>query len=243
MLNFLNYRSTSVNQKSPSLPHIHKPFHLVRPQHQTTSTHPYSAMTMSSKSSKTVLVTGANGYIGARTLEAFLQAGYSVRGAVRSASRAGDLLSALSQYSGRLTLVEVPDITIAGAFDDAVKGVSGIAHLASPVTLVSDDPQYVLGVAVNSTETILNSAFKEASVETVVMMSSIFAMIPPPSDSPTVATEEVWNDWAMPLLESQGKDASGTLIYGASKVASEKAFWKFREEKKPKFNMVSINPV
>ena len=69
-----------------------------------------------------VLVTGANGYIAARVVEAFLAAGYSVVGTVRSKARAADLLDALAQYKDALELVEVPDITVAGAFNGAVKG-------------------------------------------------------------------------------------------------------------------------
>ena len=69
-----------------------------------------------------VLVTGANGYIAARTVQSFLQAGYSVRGSVRSKASAQNLLDALSEYAGQLEVVEVPDITVPGAFDDAVKG-------------------------------------------------------------------------------------------------------------------------
>ncbi len=69
-----------------------------------------------------VLVTGANGYIAASTVEAFLDAGYSVRGTVRSKSSADGLVDALSKYADRLEIVEVPDITVPGAFDEAVKG-------------------------------------------------------------------------------------------------------------------------
>ena len=69
-----------------------------------------------------VLVTGANGYIAARTIEAFLQAGYSVRGTARSAATTKGLRDALAPYADRLEIVEVPDIAAAGAFDEAVKG-------------------------------------------------------------------------------------------------------------------------
>ncbi len=72
----------------------------------------------------TVLVTGANGYIAARTVEAFLKAGHAVRGTVRSKSSAKGLVDALSEYASSLEIVEVPDITAAGAFDEAVKGGS-----------------------------------------------------------------------------------------------------------------------
>ncbi len=75
-------------------------------------------------SNSTVLVTGANGYIAARTVEAFLKAGHSVRGSVRSKASAKGLLAALPEYASRLEIVEVPDITAPGAFDEAVKGGS-----------------------------------------------------------------------------------------------------------------------
>lgn len=73
-----------------------------------------------------VLISGVNGYIASRTAETFLQAGYSVRGTVRSSKSGKALLDVLSEYasSGQLELVEVPDITVAGAFDEAVKGTN-----------------------------------------------------------------------------------------------------------------------
>jgi nucleoside-diphosphate-sugar epimerase len=71
-----------------------------------------------------VLISGVNGYIASRTAETFLKAGYSVRGTVRSLSSGKALQDVLSEYatSGKFELVEVPDITIDGAFDKAVKG-------------------------------------------------------------------------------------------------------------------------
>lgn len=71
---------------------------------------------------RTVLVTGANGYIAARTVEAFLQAGHSVRGTVRSLRSVTEVKEALAEYADKLEFVEVPDITAAGAFDEAIKG-------------------------------------------------------------------------------------------------------------------------
>jgi nucleoside-diphosphate-sugar epimerase len=69
-----------------------------------------------------VLVTGANGYIAAKTVEAFLEAGYSVRGTVRRLSSGDEVAAALPQYASQLSFVEVPDITVPHAFDEAVKG-------------------------------------------------------------------------------------------------------------------------
>jgi nucleoside-diphosphate-sugar epimerase len=69
-----------------------------------------------------VLVTGVNGFIAARTVEAFLKAGYAVRGTARSRSSANGLLESLPEYADKIEIVELPDITVDGAFDKAVEG-------------------------------------------------------------------------------------------------------------------------
>jgi nucleoside-diphosphate-sugar epimerase len=72
----------------------------------------------------TVLISGINGYIASRTAETLLEAGYSIRGTVRSLSSAKGLQHVFKVYveAGKLSVVEVPDITKNGAFDEAVKG-------------------------------------------------------------------------------------------------------------------------
>ena len=70
-----------------------------------------------------VLLTGANGFLAARTVEAFLKAGYSVRGTVRSLASAQEVADALPEYADKLEFVSVPDITVTGAFDEAIKGM------------------------------------------------------------------------------------------------------------------------
>jgi nucleoside-diphosphate-sugar epimerase len=74
-----------------------------------------------------VLITGVNGYIAAVTAKHFLDHGHSVRGTVRTASSAQALIEGpLKAYfsSGKFTITQVPDITVPGAFDEAVKGNS-----------------------------------------------------------------------------------------------------------------------
>jgi nucleoside-diphosphate-sugar epimerase len=59
-----------------------------------------------------VLVSGVNGYLGAWTVLKYLEAGYSVRGTVRSISKSGAHLNNLfSKYGDKFELVEVKDIT------------------------------------------------------------------------------------------------------------------------------------
>ncbi|KAH6640155.1 hypothetical protein F5144DRAFT_589698 [Chaetomium tenue] len=189
----------------------------------------------------TVLVTGANGYIAARTVEAFLKAGYSVRGTVRSLSSATEVKQALTEYADSLEFVEVPDITVAGAFDAAVKGVDAIAHLASPVSFDFTDPEPVLHSAINGTVRILESALKEPTIKNCVYMSSVTAILEPKTGDYTF-TEADWNTAAENAVAELGKATPGRIIYAASKVAAEKAMWKFRDEKKPKFTLTAINP-
>lgn len=47
------------------------------------------------------------------------------------------------------------------------------------------------------------------------------------------------------MCEEKGKDTPGIVIYAASKVAAEKAFWEFKKENEGKlgFKMASVNPV
>jgi nucleoside-diphosphate-sugar epimerase len=79
-----------------------------------------------------VLVTGANGFLAVWVVKKYLEAGYSVRGTVRSLSKSAFLKDKFAHYGDRFELVVVDDITKDGAFDEAVKGVDAIAHTASP---------------------------------------------------------------------------------------------------------------
>lgn len=189
----------------------------------------------------TILVTGVNGYIAARTAEALLKAGYRVRGTARSIQSAEATRAALSDYSSHFDIVEVPQITSPGAFDEAVKGVSGIAQLASPVSLSFSEAEPVINTAKGAVRGVLESAIKEPSVKTVVLMSSN-AAIRSKKDGSYTFTEKDWNHQAEQMVQTLGDNTPGPVIYGASKAASEKEFWKFKEERKPTFIMASINP-
>jgi len=87
-----------------------------------------------------VLVTGANGYLATWVVKKYLEAGYSVRGTVRSLTKSAFLNDKFAQYGDQFELVVVEDITKDGAFDDAVKGVDAIAHTASPFHYNSTNP-------------------------------------------------------------------------------------------------------
>ncbi|RBR26891.1 uncharacterized protein FIESC28_00317 [Fusarium coffeatum] len=201
-----------------------------------------------SSSKGIVLVTGANGFIGARTVEAFLAANYSVRAAVRSQSSASSITSALPTYasSGQLTTLLVPDLTAIGAFDNAVKGATAIAHLAAPVDFSNTDIDYVINSSVQGTLGILKSALDEPSIKSFVYMSSIVTVRGrAPKYAEKGYTEEDWNDQIEDTLSQAGADATGHQIYIASKLKAERAFWEFRQKHAASisFTMTAINPV
>jgi nucleoside-diphosphate-sugar epimerase len=84
-----------------------------------------------------ILVTGGTGLIGIKVIQRALKAGYSVRAAVRSQAKADAVLETPTikaiNPGSRLTFTIVPDILADHAYDEAVKGVKYIIHVASPV--------------------------------------------------------------------------------------------------------------
>jgi len=74
----------------------------------------------------TVVVIGANGFIGVETCEKLLQAGYRVRGTVRDLNKHRGWMHKLfdERWPGKFELVCVVDFIVDGAFDQAFEGKS-----------------------------------------------------------------------------------------------------------------------
>ncbi|TEB22503.1 D-lactaldehyde dehydrogenase [Coprinellus micaceus] len=186
-----------------------------------------------------VLVTGANGYIPIWTVSSFLSRGYSVRGTVRSSAKGDHLLQYFSEYAKeggkdrvKLELVVVEDITKEGAFDEAVKGVDGIAHMASPFHENVDDPEEFIRPAVQGTLTLLRSAQAHAGpqLKRVVITSSCAAVI---TIQPTARTfsELDWNEQSIDEVKAQGRAAAPMTKYRASKTLAERAALEWFKER------------
>lgn len=191
-----------------------------------------------------VLVTGANGYLAVWTVKKYLEAGYSVRGTVRSLAKSAFLKEQFAEYGDRLELVAVEDITKDGAFDEAVKGVDVIAHTASPFHYNAIEPDELIVPAVHGTTSILNSALKHGTgVRRIVLTSSVAAVR---EDSPTPRSydETNWNNAAVAAVASKGSAAGPVTIYLASKTLAERAAWEFVAAHKAElaWDLVVINP-
>lgn len=80
-------------------------------------------MTIPRSNGKTVLISGINGYIASSIGLEFLKKGYTLRGTARATKGMETLQrGAYEEYGDRFEMRAVPDITVPGAFDDAVKG-------------------------------------------------------------------------------------------------------------------------
>ncbi|KAB5594063.1 NADPH-dependent aldehyde reductase ARI1 [Ceratobasidium theobromae] len=195
------------------------------------------------KAPATVLVTGANGFIAVWVCKTFLDAGYTVRGTVRSASKGDYLVNLFKSYGDKFQYVVVEDIAKEGAFDEAVKGVDGVAHTASPFHFEAQDPQDLIKPAVNGTLEILKSVNKHApTVRRIVVTSSVAAVMDASKPRGTIFTEENWNEYSIKEVETKGNAAAGGDKYRASKTLAEKAAWTYVAENKPQWDVVTVNP-
>ncbi|KXH48466.1 NAD dependent epimerase/dehydratase [Colletotrichum simmondsii] len=190
-----------------------------------------------------ILVTGANGYIGSHTINVLLGLGYRVRGTVRSEK---PWLSEFfhSKYDkDAFELVLVPNLEDEEALGKAMAGVSGVAHVASDISM-SDDPKAVIPWVVKATETALSAAAKHSSIKRFVLTSSAFAAVIPQPNKEMHIDESTWNDFAIKAAwdPNTPKEIKPGAIYSASKAEGERAAWKWIEENKPGYSFNTILP-
>ncbi|KAH7316756.1 hypothetical protein B0I35DRAFT_409920 [Stachybotrys elegans] len=194
-----------------------------------------------------VLVTGANGLLGANVADQFLHYGFNVRGAVRDTVKNAWLVPLFEgKYGkGRFELVQVKDVTLEGACAEAMKGVSAVAHVASDVSF-GHDPNVVITNAINGAVNVLKAAFAEPSIKRFVHCSSSAALgdVVPIGGEPRTLTQDDWNEnmvklaWAEPHVPQKAAP-----VYAASKTQQEQAVWKFYKENKDKRPDLVLNTV
>ncbi|TBU38649.1 NAD(P)-binding protein [Dichomitus squalens] len=191
-----------------------------------------------------VLVTGANGYIAVWVVKAFLDQGFSVRGTVRSESKATHLRSLFKSFGDKFEVVIVEDITKEGAFDEAVKDIDAIVHTASPFHFKAEDPDELIIPAVHGTTGILASALKHGSSVKRVVVTSSCASVLTPTTEPRVFSEEDWNEASIAEVKEKGRAASSPAKYRASKTLAERAAWDFwnKHKSEVQWDLVVVNP-
>ncbi|KAF2197631.1 NAD(P)-binding protein [Delitschia confertaspora ATCC 74209] len=188
-----------------------------------------------------ILITGANGFVAGVTIQSFIGRGYSVRGTVRSAEKHQWMLA---HYGPKFSLFQVSDMAVHDAFDEAVKGVDGIAHLASNVEFAAD-PHAVITPTVNGLTNILEAAAKEPKVKSVVFTSSQGACITLVPGQPYFIGKDTWNISSIEKAWTKNPEPGMQHlinVYCASKTQAEKIGFEWVNEHKPHFTFNTVVP-
>jgi len=187
---------------------------------------------------KTVLLTGITGFIAKHIAVDLLNAGYAVRGSMRSMKRVQEVNAAIAKgledpsSLTRLSFCEL-DLTKDTGWSDAMRGMDAVLHTASPFPLVQPkDEEELIGPAVEGTLRAMKAA-KSADVKRVILTSSTVAITGAPlKDGQTTYSEENWTDPNLP----------GTSAYAKSKTLAEKAAWDFVKSEAPEIKLTTVNP-
>jgi dihydroflavonol-4-reductase len=180
------------------------------------------------------LITGVSGFIAKHIALRFLQAGWAVRGTLRSMDRAEEVLAALRPHLqdkalARLSFAKA-DLTSDIGWDEAAQGAHVLIHTASPFPLAQPkDPADLVRPAVEGTLRALRAAYR-AGLRRAVVTSSTVAVIN--ENRHGVQDEDDWCDLTAP----------GTTAYAMSKTMAERAAWEFVAKEAPDLQLTCINP-
>ena len=195
-----------------------------------------------------IFLTGGSGFIGFKTLVLALENGYSVRAGVRSNSKKASILASESiqklNPGNKLSFVIIEDMAASGAYDEAVRGVDYIIHVASSMVMKGEiKPEeyrkFFVDTAVAGVTSILNAASAAPSVKRVVVTSSTSALLP--WSAFTTGSSTTYNeDSRTPFPE--GPYSNDFEAYNAGKIASLLATENYVAKNNSLFDVVNIAP-
>ncbi len=187
---------------------------------------------------KTVLLTGVTGYIAKHIAIDLLNAGYAVRGSMRTMKRVQEVNAAIAKGVNdpslltHLSFCEL-DLTKDTGWSDAMRGMDALLHTASPFPMVQPkDEQELIGPAVDGTLRALRAA-KAAEVSRVILTSSTVAITGSALESGQSAYSE--DNWT-------NVDDPGVTPYAKSKTLAEKAAWDFVKSEAEDIALTTVNP-
>ncbi|KAJ3208306.1 methylglyoxal reductase (NADPH-dependent) gre2 [Entophlyctis luteolus] len=188
-----------------------------------------------------VLVSGVSGFLGCHVTRTLLDAGFQVRGTVRSDAKGVEVAKIFA--SKNFSHFVVPDVGAPGAFDKAVVGADYVLHTASPFHYDVSDARELVDPAVDGTLSVLKAVDAYgSSVKRVVVTSSMAAILNSTQIVPGQVSEEDWDTDAMKEYERLGSATSPGVAYFASKTLAEKAAWDFMAKATRRFDLAVVNP-
>ncbi|KAF7562451.1 hypothetical protein G7046_g1673 [Stylonectria norvegica] len=193
--------------------------------------------------SQFILVTGATGFIGAHIVDTLLARGLKVRGATRTLAKGDAMIKARSQHAGRLEFVQIDDFENPGGLLEAVKGVDGIIHTASPFTYdTTNNEKELILPAINGVRAIVEAAATNPDIKRIVITSSFASVLDVNRKAPPFFTY-TGADWN-PLTYEESIDSETTAVvaYRGSKKFAELEAWEYVKKHKLTFDIVALCP-
>lgn len=189
----------------------------------------------STKTKKTVLVTGGTGFLGVHTILQLLQQGYEVKTTLRSLAKKDTITNALKEGGisdfSHLSFIEA-DLTDDKNWDEAVKNCDYVLHVASPFPAQDPKDENELIIPARDGALRVLKASRDAGVKRVVLTSSFAAVGYSINIEDYVFSEKDWTDADAELP-----------AYIKSKTVAEKAAWKFIKTEGNGLELSVINPV
>lgn len=182
-----------------------------------------------------VLITGISGFIAKHVANSLLEAGFQVRGSVRSLASAEPVratLRANGRDVSRLTFIEA-DLENDKSWHIAADGCRFVLHVASPFPMQQPrDREALVPAARAGTRRVLDAALR-AGAERIVMTSSMVAMMYRAGRPPMITVREGdWTDPEWPYLSA----------YIVSKTRAEQAAWQHMQSQGARNKLVVVNP-
>ena len=183
-----------------------------------------------------ILLTGITGFIAKHVAAELLNAGYSVRGSLRSLDRMQEVKEALAPVvndrtaMARLSFVTL-DLMQDTGWDTAMDGVAAVIHTASPFPgAAPKDEADLIRPAVDGALRALRAA-QAAGVTRVVLTSSVVAIMQRDLADGDIIGPGMWSDL----------DHASMTAYAKSKTMAERAAWDFAAAH-PEMQLTAINP-
>ncbi|KAG2666764.1 hypothetical protein I3760_15G079500 [Carya illinoinensis] len=182
-------------------------------------------------------VTGGTGLMAAYLVKTLLEKGHTVRTTVRDPEDVRKV-GYLWEFNGakeRLTIMKA-DLMVEGSFDEAVQGVDGVFHTASPVLVPYDDniQATLIDPCIKGTLNVLRSCSKASRTVKRVVLTSSCSSIRYRDDAKQIS----------PLNESHWSDPDyckrHKLWYAYAKTLAEKEAWRMARENG--MDLVVVNP-